>query len=76
LLPIMADRPRLLASGQRGNSPNHTGQNVLTVGGNVQFFRNVNAGLDGDDIYRNRDGKVAAGLDWDDTVLGFGADKP
>jgi hypothetical protein len=75
-LPIMADKPKVLASNQRGPSPNHGGQNVLTVGGNVNFFRTVNAGLENDDIYTNRNRNVAAGLDWADTVLGFGGDKP
>jgi hypothetical protein len=75
-LPIMADRPQILAGGARANSPNHEGQNVLTVGGNVRFWKTISAGIDNDDIYRNRDGKVGAGVDRWDTVLGTGADKP
>jgi hypothetical protein len=77
LLPIMADKPAPGQDKAPGNSLNHPGgQNVLHVGGHVGFRRTPNAGIDGDHIYLNRDGKVAAGLDRWDTVLGSSADKP
>jgi hypothetical protein len=76
LLPVMADRPFILPDGTRVNSRNHKGQNVLFMGGNVRYCTSPNVGIDGDDIYVNRNGKVAAGLDWKDTVLGCSGDRP
>lgn len=74
-LPIMADRPP--AEGIWRNSINHggTGQNVLFADGHVRFLplRTVGAG---DDIFINRDGKVAAGLDATDVVLGYSSARP
>jgi hypothetical protein len=78
-LPIMADRPPFerqeAASdpGQRdANSRNHggAGQNVLTLGGQVWWRTNRRVGIDGDDIYVNRNNVVGAGLDPTDAVLG------
>jgi len=76
LLPLMADRPPLQA--QQGNSLNHggLGQNVLFHDGHVLFAVSRNVGIDGDDIYLNRDMKVGAGLDCRDTVLGSSGAKP
>jgi hypothetical protein len=77
MTPILADRPSVFADGERGPSPDHGyGQNVLFLGGNVRFCTTTQAGIDGDDIYHNRKGEVAAGVDQWDTVLGFGADRP
>lgn len=69
LLPLMADSAPLDAS--VGNSPHHGGhgQNVLYCDGHVSFCTVRTAGYDLDDIYLNRLRKVAAGLDWTDTVL-------
>jgi hypothetical protein len=73
LLPIMADKP----DEARGNSPNHGGaQNVLYVGGNVRYCTTPNVGVDEDNIYLNKEGKVAAGVNRWDTVLGRSADRP
>jgi hypothetical protein len=68
-LPIMADR---LDSLNQSNSANHggNGQNVLYLGGNVQWHTNRNAGIKGDDIFTNWDNKVLAGKAREDTVLG------
>jgi len=68
-LPILADR---LESLDRPNSDNHgrKGQNVLYLGGNVQWHTNRNAGIGGDDIFSNWDNKVLAGKSREDTVLG------
>jgi hypothetical protein len=74
LLPIMADRPVFLGGDRvaAGNSPNHggRGQNVLHIGGHVDFYTQRTVGVDGDDIFVNRDGRAAAGAHRQDTVLG------
>ncbi len=76
--PILADNPP--ASGI-GNSDNHRvrgrnngGQNVLRVGGDVQFMTERNHGTD--DIYLNRNNRVGAGIGSSDTVLGPGDTQP
>jgi prepilin-type processing-associated H-X9-DG protein len=73
--PIMADRPP--AEGVVKNSVNHggMGQNVLFSDGHVVFLPERTYG-DGDDIFLNRDHKVAAGLGATDVVLGFSAARP
>lgn len=73
-IPVLADRPSVNGD-QRGNSKNHNGQNVLHVGGHVKFYTTPFT-PDGDDIYRNKHGKVAAGVDRFDTVLGCSGDRP
>src|SRR5262249_54518025 len=77
LLPIMADRPSILPGGVRAGTSNHKGgQNVLFIGGNVRFCSSPNAGIDGDNIYTNKEGKVAPGINRWDTVLGVSPDRP
>lgn len=73
-LPLMGDRGP--GPGQMGNSPNHRGmgQNVLHAGGNVRFYRERL--VNGDDLYLNHQGKVAAGVNAGDAVLGASADRP
>jgi prepilin-type processing-associated H-X9-DG protein len=68
--PIMSDRPP--AEGVLANSINHdgTGQNVLFADGHILFLPKRTLGT-GDDIFVNRDGIVAAGLDATDIVLGY-----
>ena len=75
LLALMSDCP---PDNVYSNSLNHSGrgQNVLFGAGNVKFFTLRNAGYAGDDIFRNKDGKIAAGNDCFDTVLGHSAAKP
>lgn len=71
--PLLADRPDHVGNEVKaGNSPNHgqRGQNVLHVGGHVDFRTTRTVGVNGDDIYVNRDQKAAAGRDANDTVLG------
>jgi prepilin-type processing-associated H-X9-DG protein len=67
--PLMADRPP--AEGVLTNSINHagSGQNVLFADGSVQFLP-IRTRAD-DDIFLNRDKRVAAGIDALDAVLGY-----
>jgi hypothetical protein len=72
LLPIMADCPPFHdAAAGEGNSLNHGGggQNVLTIGGSVRYCTSRGVGVEGDDIYLNREQRVLAGLYPTDTVL-------
>jgi hypothetical protein len=75
LMPILADAP-----GRADSTTfpiNHRrGQNVLFAGGNVRFCTLPTVGINGDDIFTNRDGFVSAGLSRDDTVLGRPEEKP
>jgi len=73
---LMADGPPL--DDDMGNSPNHggTGQFVLFADGHVRFVTLRTIGFQKDDIYRNKDNKIAAGLDPCDTVLGSSSAKP
>ena len=75
-LPIIADR--LDDFSTQGNSPNHggAGQNVLYIGGHVEWRTSRFAGINGDDIFVNRDNRVLAGKDREDTVLGPGDASP
>jgi len=79
LLPILADCPSVQGADReiRDNSPNHhSGQNVLYVGGHVRFCKDPHVGVEEDHIYLNKLGKVAAGVDQWDTVLGCSDDRP
>jgi hypothetical protein len=73
-IPIMADRPP--AEGVLTNSINHAGvgQNVLFADGSVLFMPQRTRG--DDDIFVNRDKRVAAGLDLGDIVLGYSSSRP
>src|SRR5262249_23609216 len=74
LLPIIADPP---PPDRDAPNPDHRfGQNVLFCGGNVRFCTSSNVGYGGDDIYRNQNGHISAGLCLWDSVLGVGADRP
>jgi len=73
-MPLMADCPP--PGGDLGNSFNHgkLGQNVLFQDGHVEFC--VHRIVGKDDIYLNRNMKVAAGVDCNDAVLGSSASQP
>lgn len=73
-MPLMADRPP--AEGVLRNSINHagTGQNVLFADGSVQFMA-LRTRAD-DDIFLNRERRVAAGIDASDIVLGYSGSRP
>ncbi len=73
-LAVLADRP---LPERVGPNPDHRyGENILFMGGNVRFSTTTFAGPDLDDIYRNRLGLIAAGVDNRDVVLGMGSDMP
>jgi hypothetical protein len=50
--------------------------NVLFAGGQVRMTTSPLIGPNGDDIYRNVFGRVAAGVDRSDVVLGRPGDRP
>ena len=52
------------------------GQNILFAGGFVQFSTKATVGPNNDDIYRNDDGRVRAGLHRFDASLGRADDMP
>jgi prepilin-type processing-associated H-X9-DG protein len=72
--PILADSPP--AEDVSGNSINHggAGQNVLFLDGHTRFVSQRT--IANDDIFRNRDNRVAAGLDQFDVVLGPSEARP
>ena len=77
LIPISADYPAAFVAPSGGPIAGHgSGHNVLFVGGNVRYATTATVGIDGDDIYRNQLGEVAAGLTRVDTVLGRSRDVP
>jgi hypothetical protein len=81
-LPIMADRPSFDQNGvieaAVNNSQNHggKGQNVLFMNGAVRFCSNPNVGIEGDNIYVNKNGRSEAGVNRFDTVFGASYFKP
>jgi hypothetical protein len=83
LTPIVADNPPFEqpppGMGMPGNSLNHArkGQNVLHLGGDVQFLTTrYLPGRKDDDIYLNDNGHVAAGIHREDAVLGASRARP
>ncbi len=77
LIPVSADFPaESAAPGPGPTSPHRWGHNVLFAGGNVRFATTATVGVNGDDIYQNQHGRVAAGLHRSDTVLGIAGDRP
>jgi prepilin-type processing-associated H-X9-DG protein len=77
LMPISADLPTASAApGDGPVSPHGRCMNVLFVGGHVRPVTSPHVGPNGDDIYRNVFGHVAAGADRTDAVLGRTGDRP
>jgi prepilin-type processing-associated H-X9-DG protein len=74
LIPVMADRAT--AEDSQANSSNHSGhgQNILYADGHIVFH--TARTILGDDIYLNRQNRVAAGLDPNDAVLGASSARP
>lgn len=77
LMPISADLPAAGAAPCAGPvSPHGRSMNVLFVGGNVRVTTSPHVGPHGDDIYRNVYGRVKAGANRADAVLGRTGDTP
>lgn len=77
LIPISADYPAASIAPPPGPVSHHgTGMNVLYIGGHVRLTNSPLIGPNGDDIYRNVFGQVAAGADRTDVVLGRPGDVP
>ncbi|WP_439626679.1 anti-sigma factor family protein [Gemmata sp.] len=77
LVPISADYPAAAVAPAGGPvCPHAVGMNVLYAGGNVRHATSALVGPNGDDIYRNVFGRVAAGADANDAVLGRPGDRP
>lgn len=77
LLPISADLPTASAAPVAGPLCGHPPiMNVLYVGGNVRPTTSPLIGPNGDDIYRNVRGEIAAGVNRLDVVLGRPGDRP
>lgn len=77
LVPISSDYPvASVAVAPDATSPHGWGHNVLYLAGNVRFAKTAAVGVYGDDAYRNQFGRVAAGVDRNDAVLGAGSARP
>lgn len=77
LIPISADYPCASVAPNGGPTSGHrSGHNVLFTGGNVRYATVATVGVNGDDIYRNQLGAVAAGVTRVDSVLGRSGDVP
>ncbi len=75
LTPLLADLPTSSASPADGPlSPHGKGQNILFADGHVFF--SIVATVNNDDIYKNQNGRVRAGLHRFDASLGRPADLP
>lgn len=77
LTPLVADLPTPGASPTDGPlSPHGKGQNILFADGHVRFATFATVGPNGDDIYKNQNGRVRAGLHPLDASLGRATDVP
>jgi prepilin-type processing-associated H-X9-DG protein len=77
LIPLAADFPTSKVFPDSGPYSAHkNGQNVLFAGGHVRFSTVSTVGINGDDIYRNQNGFVGAGLTSADACLGRPTDRP
>ncbi len=77
LTPLLADLPTPGAAPTDGPlSPHGKGQNILFADGHVRFSTFATVGPNGDDIYKNQNGRVRAGLHPLDASLGRATDVP
>ena len=77
LTPLLADLPTPGASPANGPlSPHGKGQNILFADGHVRYSPFATVGPNGDDIYKNQNGRVRAGLHPLDASLGRATDVP
>jgi prepilin-type processing-associated H-X9-DG protein len=75
LTPLLADLPTSAVSPADGPlSPHGKGQNILFADGHVRF--SILATVNDDDIYKNQNGRVRAGLHRFDASLGRPTDVP
>ncbi|MBX3415197.1 MAG: hypothetical protein KF708_21105 [Pirellulales bacterium] len=70
---IVSDAPCQMRGEHQSSNHGGDGQNVLFEDGHVVYLHNCNCqrGTSGDDIFRNDDGKIAAGSHRDDSVITF-----
>ena len=73
---LLADAPSDTQPGRASANHRGRGQNLLYEDGHVQFLMKLPSPDLTDDPFHNRDGRVAAGLDCDDAVLGASSDPP
>jgi hypothetical protein len=73
---LASDAPSNRMPGRRTANHNGRGQNVLYKNGSVRFIVIIPSPQLPDDPFHNRDGRVAAGLDLHDAVLGASPDRP
>jgi hypothetical protein len=77
--PLLADAPHDSQPGRLSNNHDRQGQNMLFEDGQVRFIKMSNPGSNEemalDDPYHNRIGLVAAGLDFNDAVIGRSNDR-
>jgi hypothetical protein len=76
--PLLADAPHDSQPGRLSNNHDRQGQNMLFEDGQVRFIKMNNPAEETalDDPFHNRAGLVAAGLDWNDAVIGRSNDHP
>lgn len=77
LLPIAADYPTAGAAPVEGPTcPHALGMNVLFAGGNIRLTTTPLFGPNQDHIFQNVHGRIGAGENRDDVVLGRPGDRP
>jgi uncharacterized protein DUF1559 len=74
MFPILADAPSDTLPGRVSANHRGQGQNLLCEDGHVRYLVKVPSAELLDDPFHNRDGRVAAGLDRDDAVIGTSGD--
>jgi hypothetical protein len=73
---LLADAPRDGRPGRTTANHGGRGQNLVYEDGRVQWLPQLPTDVLSDDPFHNRAGRVAAGLDIDDAVLGASSDRP
>ncbi|WP_254513289.1 anti-sigma factor family protein [Anatilimnocola floriformis] len=76
--PLLADAPHDSQPGRVSTNHDRMGQNMLFEDGQVRFIKMSNPAEETalDDPFHNRLGEVAAGIDFNDAVLGRSNDRP
>lgn len=73
---LMSDRPNTKDPNLSSVNHGDCGQNVLFEDGRVDYLTSCKIGSNSDDIFRNDDGKIAAGIHPQDSVIGAGFQSP